>query len=63
MRWMPEKLTPEARTTILLIKSAWAHRPEYGKRVTSFDVYSAVLNDDVRTLEAFDEWLGHRRSR
>jgi len=63
MRWMPEKLTPEARTTILLIKSAWAPRPEYGKSVTSFDVYSAVLNDDVRTLEAFDEWLGHRRSR
>jgi hypothetical protein len=62
MRWIPEKLTPGARNTILLIKSAWATRPEYGKSVTSFDIYSAVLNDGVRTLEAFDEWLAHRRS-
>jgi hypothetical protein len=62
MRWIPEKLTLEMRTTILLIKSAWASRPEYGKTATSFDIYSAVLNDGVQTLEAFDEWLGHRRS-
>jgi hypothetical protein len=60
---MPGKLTPERRTTILLIKNAWAPRPEYGKSVTSFDVYSAVLNEDVRTLEAFDEWLGQGHSR
>lgn len=59
MRWMPEKLTREARTTILLIKTAWAPRPEYGKTVKSFDIYSAVLSDGVRTLEAFNEWLGY----
>ena len=63
VRWIPQKLTPETRMAILLIKSAWATRPEYGNTVRSFDIYSAVLNDDVRTLEAFDEWLGHRRSR
>jgi predicted RecB family nuclease len=57
MRWIPDKLTREARTTILLIKSAWASRPEYGKSAKSFDIYSAVLEDGVRTLEAFDEWL------
>jgi hypothetical protein len=62
MRWMPEKLTLEARTTILLIKSAWASRPEYGKSVKSVDIYSAVLKDGVRTLVAFDAWLGHRRA-
>jgi len=62
MRWMPGKLTLEARTAILLIKSAWASRADYGKSVKSFDIYSAVLDDGVRTLEAFDEWLGKRRS-
>jgi hypothetical protein len=59
MRWMPEKLTPEVRTTILSIKSTWASRPEYGKSVRSFDIYTAVLTDGVGTLEEFDAWLGH----
>ena len=62
MRWMPQKLTPETRTSILLIKSAWASRPEYGKSVKSFDIYQAVLEDGVQTLEAFDEWLDQRRA-
>ena len=63
MRWMPEKLTPEARTTILLIKNMWAFRPEYGKSVTSFDIYSAVLNEGIRTLADFDRWLERRGGR
>jgi hypothetical protein len=62
MRWMPEKLTPEARRTILVIKSAWAPRPEYGKSVKSFDIYSAVLEADVHTLAEFDQWLGQHRA-
>ena len=62
MRWMPEKLTLETRTSILLIKSAWASRPEYGKSVKSFDIYQSVLEDGVQTLEAFDAWLDQRRS-
>jgi hypothetical protein len=61
LRRMPEKLTTEARTTILAIKSAWASRPEYGKSVMSVDIYRAVLDDGVRTLEAFDEWQQHSR--
>jgi hypothetical protein len=58
LRWMQERLTPEIRTTILAIKSAWASRPEYGKSVMSVDIYRAVLDDGVRTLEKFDAWLG-----
>jgi hypothetical protein len=61
MRWMPQKLTREVRTAILVIKSVWASRPEYGKSVKSFDIYSAVLEDGVRTQEAFEQWLSHRR--
>ena len=60
VRSIPRKLTPETRSAILLIKSAWATRPEYGKTVRGFDIYSAVLNDGVRTLEAFDGWLSER---
>jgi hypothetical protein len=63
VRWMPPKLTLELRRAILLIKSAWAAGPEYGKTVRSFDIYSAVLNDGVRTLEAFDAWLADRAQR
>jgi hypothetical protein len=60
MRWMPDKLTPEARTTILEIKSVWAARPEYGMTLRGVDIYTAVLTDGVRTLEEFDQWLGQR---
>jgi hypothetical protein len=60
MRSIPAKLTPEARATILRVKSAWAARPEYGKTVRGVDIYTAVLEDGVRTLEEFDAWLGRR---
>ena len=60
LRWIPEVLTPETRSAILTIKNAWARGAEYGKRVKSFDIYSAVLNAGVRSLEEFDDWLGRR---
>jgi hypothetical protein len=62
-RDLPARLTPETRAAILLVKDAWAGRPEYGKDVTSWDIYSAVLDDGVRTPADFDEWTGQRRTR
>jgi hypothetical protein len=44
----------------LLVKSAWASRPEYGKNITSFDIYTAVLKGGVRTREDFQEWIAKR---
>src|SRR5262249_5969475 len=60
LRWMPAQLTPETREAILLVKSDWASRPAYGKSITSFDIYTAVLQDGVRTREDFEEWVSNR---
>jgi len=54
---MPDRLTPELRHAILQIKSRWAARQEYGNAVKSYDIYTAVLEDDVRTPEQFEAWL------
>jgi hypothetical protein len=61
LRSMPAQLGPETREAILLVKSAWASRPEYGKSITSFDIYTAVLEGGVRTREDFEAWVANRR--
>jgi hypothetical protein len=57
---MPERLTEERREAILRIKHSWASRDDYGKKVRSFDIYTAVLEENVRTLEQFQVWLDQR---
>ena len=57
IKTMPERLTPELRKSILTIKNMWASRDEYGKEVKSFDIYTAVLDDHVKTPHQFEEWL------
>ena len=49
VRTLPERITPEVRAAILLIKHS---RPDY----RSFDVYRSVLDDGVRTPEDYDGW-------
>ena len=51
---LPARLTPETRTAILEIKKAYLGRPEYGKSVNGYEIYRAVLDDDVRTPEEFE---------
>lgn len=60
LRTLAPRLTTDSRQAILMIKSEWAGRPEYGKSVSSFDIYSAVLDGNVRTTQGFDEWLANR---
>jgi hypothetical protein len=60
VRSLPPRLTAETREAILLVKDAWAGRPEYGKSVSSFDIYTAVLDGDVRTPAQFDTWRSAR---
>ncbi|AYB44735.1 hypothetical protein [Paenibacillus lautus] len=57
---MPERLTQERREAILRIKNRWASRAEYGKSVRSFDIYTAVLEENVSTPEQFEAWLDQR---
>ncbi|MEF3302135.1 hypothetical protein [Paenibacillus sp. GYB003] len=60
LRTMPERLTPAAIVAILRIKTVWAARAEYGKQVKSFDIYTAVLDNHVRTPDEFERWLHGR---
>ena len=60
---LPLRLTPESRLAILRIKDVWHQRPEYGSAVRSYDIYEAVLDHDVRTLEGFEAYLARRSRR
>lgn len=57
LRALPERLTDDTRLAILLIKTAWCGRPQYGASVRSWDIYTAVLDHGVRTSEEFGRWL------
>lgn len=57
IRTLPDRLTPAAIVSILSIKTLWATRAEYGEQVTSFDIYTAVLDNNVRTPDEFKQWL------
>lgn len=51
------RLTPDTRNAVLQIKTAcWAH-PEYRRGFSSQDIYSAVLDDGIATLDQFREYL------
>lgn len=60
VRTMPDRLTPAAIISILSIKTIWASRAEYGEQVKSFDIYTAVLDHNVRTPAEFEQWLQGR---
>ncbi|WP_052667787.1 hypothetical protein [Nitriliruptor alkaliphilus] len=60
LRTMPPRLTDDARLAILRIKGDWCHRPEYGRSVTSADIYTAVLDHGVGDLAGFASWVAGR---
>jgi len=51
------RLTDDAQLAILRIKTLWSRRPEYGSSVRSWDIYTAVVDDNVRDAGEFDRWL------
>ena len=51
------RLTDETRETILLLKDAWHRDPAYPEVVGGFEIYDAVLNHGVATLEQLDAHL------
>jgi hypothetical protein len=57
LRTLPPRIDRGARLAILRIKTMWYARPEYGRTVRSFDIYTAVLDGGVRTPEQFDDWI------
>jgi hypothetical protein len=52
-----KKLTPEASLHILNIKSQCWKDPAYRRSYTSMDIYKAVLEKKITTIEAFKDYL------
>lgn len=60
VRALPPLLTEENRQAILAIKTVLHRRSDYGSRITSADIYTAVLENGIRDIAAFDQWLRKR---
>ena len=54
---MRQRLTAENRSTIIEIKQAYWQRREYRDTITSDMIYRAALDDGVRTIPEFDQFL------
>jgi len=55
-----ERITPDQRAAVLRIKDAWHRRPGYPDQVGGTDIYTAVIDDGVRTTDQFAAWLARR---
>lgn len=59
-RWhedLRERITPAQRIAVLRIKDVWHRRPSYPDQVGGLDIYTAVIEDSVRTPRQFAAWL------
>jgi hypothetical protein len=62
-RWheeLRERITAEQRGAVLRIKDVWYRRPGYPDQVGGLDIYTAVIDDGVRTPGQFATWLASR---
>lgn len=51
------RLADDLRIAILRLKDAWCSLPAYPEIVSAWQIYDAVLNQDVRTLDELDTYL------
>jgi len=52
-----DTVTAEERAAILRIKDVWHRLPGYPDHVSGWEIYTAVLDDGVRTPTRFATWL------
>jgi hypothetical protein len=52
-----DTITGEQRLAVLRIKDVWHRQPSYPDTVSGWQIYTAVLEDGVRTPEQFARWL------
>jgi hypothetical protein len=52
-----ERLDPETRLVVLRLKDAWHRDPRYPDTIGGYEIYDAVLEHGVRTLEELDAYL------
>lgn len=57
---LPARLDRAARDAVLEVEEHWAALPGYGTEVSSADVYRAVLDGGVSSVEEFDAWRAGR---
>jgi hypothetical protein len=55
-----DSITGEQRAAVLQIKDVWFRLSSYPDQVGGFDVYTAVMDDGVRTPEEVRRWLAGR---
>ena len=53
-------ITAEQRGAVLRIKDVWHRRPAYPDQVGGLDIYTAVVDDGVRTPRQLATWLAGR---
>jgi hypothetical protein len=56
-RRLRDTITHEQRLAVLRIKDVWHRLPSYPDEVSGWEIYNAVLDDDVRSPEQFARWL------
>jgi hypothetical protein len=54
------RLTEESRLAILRLKDVWHRLPHYPEIVSAWEIYDAVLNHEVQTLDELDDFLAAR---
>ena len=54
------RLTDQRRTILLRLKQAWHALPTYPEVVSAWQIYDAVLEHDVQTLDELDAYLDER---
>jgi hypothetical protein len=52
-----DTITAEQRAAVLRIKDVWHRLPSYPDQIGGTEIYTAVLDDGVRTPEEFAAWL------
>lgn len=55
--WIKDKLTNSNRGIILKIKNEIYKNPKYAKEIFSIDIYKAVIENGIKDLESFKEYL------
>ena len=54
------RLTPSVIKNILKIKKDAAKHPKYRKEISSVDIYTSVLDKDVKDLDGFKKYLSEK---
>ncbi|MEE8414617.1 MAG: hypothetical protein V3R96_08710 [Dehalococcoidales bacterium] len=55
------KIGEDLKPAILAIKNHFCRHPEYRRKFTSMDIYQAVIEENIKSVEDFAVWLEENR--